>query len=78
MKVRLKCFATLVDPDTCDYKKSTSYELDEGQTVQDLVQRAGIHGEDVKVAFVNSRKADLKTVLTDNDRVGLTPAVGGM
>jgi molybdopterin converting factor small subunit len=78
MKVTLKCFSTLVDPDTCDFKKSTTYELDEGQTLRDLVQRAGIDGEDVKIAFVNSRKADLNTVLSDNDRVGLTPAVGGM
>jgi molybdopterin converting factor small subunit len=78
MKVELKCFSTLVNPDTCDYKKSTTYELDEGQTVQDLVQRAGIDGDDVKVAFVNNRKADLNTVLSDTDRVGLTPAVGGM
>lgn len=32
----------------------------------------------VKIAFVNSRKVDLDTVLADGDRVGLTPAVGGM
>jgi molybdopterin converting factor small subunit len=78
MKVTLKCFTTLVDSDTCDFKKSTTYELDDGQTLQDLVHRAGVAGEDVKIAFVNSRKVDLDTVLSDNDRVGLAPAVGGM
>ena len=78
MKVNLKCFSTLVNPDTCDFKESTTYELDDGQTLQDLVQRAGIDGEDVKIAFVNSRKAELDTVLSDSDRVGLAPAVGGM
>ena len=78
MKVALKCFSTLVNPDTCDFKESTTYELDDGQTLRDLVQRAGIDGEDVKIAFVNSRKAEMNTVLSDRDRVGLAPAVGGM
>lgn len=78
MKVALKCFSALVNPDTCNFKESTTYELDEGQTLQDLVQQAGIDSKDVKIAFVNSRKAGLDTVLSDSDRVGLTPAVGGM
>jgi molybdopterin converting factor small subunit len=78
MKINLKCFATLVNTDTCDFKESTTYELDEGQTLQDLVERAGIASKDVKIAFVNSRAADLDTVLFDGDRVGLAPAVGGM
>lgn len=78
MKVTLKCFSTLVNPDTCDFKQSTTYELDEGQTLQHLVQRAGIDGKDVKIAFVNSRQAGLDTVLSDRDQIGLAPAVGGM
>lgn len=78
MKVNLKCFSTLVDQEKCDYRKSTTYELDDGQTLQDLVNRAGVESKDVKIAFVNSRKVDLDTVLSDNDRVGLAPAVGGM
>lgn len=78
MKIDLKCFATLVSTDTCDFKKSTTYGLDEGQTLQDLVERAGIARKDVKIAFVNSRAVDLNTVLFDGDRVGLAPAVGGM
>ncbi len=78
MKVDLKCFSTLVNPDTCDFKESTSYILEDKQTVVDLVQRAGISREDVKIAFVNSRIVDIDTVLSDGDRVGLAPAVGGM
>jgi molybdopterin converting factor small subunit len=78
MKVNLKCFSTLVIPDTCDFTEITTYELDDGQTLKDLVQRAGIDGEDIKIAFVNSRKVDLDTVLSDRDQVGLAPAVGGM
>lgn len=78
MKVSLKCFSTLVDPNTCDFKNATVYELVTGQTVGDLARYAGIDREDIKIAFVNSRKANLETHLSDNDQVGLSPAVGGM
>ena len=78
MKVDLKCFSTLVNPDTCDFKESTAYVLADNQTVNDLVRRAWISREDVKIAFVNSRIVELDTVLSDGDRVGLAPAVGGM
>jgi molybdopterin converting factor small subunit len=78
MKVTLKCFSKLVDEDTCDYKQATTYELDDGQTLKDLADRAGVDSKKVKIAFVNSRRVDLDTVLSDNDRVGLAPAVGGM
>jgi molybdopterin converting factor small subunit len=78
MKVNLKCFSKLVNAETCDYKDSTSYDLDNGQSVEDLISRAGIAKEDVKIVFVNSRKVDFNTVLTDGDQVGLAPAVGGM
>ena len=78
MRVNIKCFASLVNLDTCDYKDSTEYELDDGQTVEDLVKLAGISREDVKIAFINSRVVDLDTVLSDGDQVGLAPAVGGM
>jgi molybdopterin converting factor small subunit len=78
MKVDLKCFSTLVDSETCDYKDSTPYNLAEGQTVEDLAQRAGIAKKNVKIVFVNSRIVDFDTTLSDGDRVGLAPAVGGM
>ena len=78
MQVDLKCFAKLVNPGTCDFKESTSYELDQGQTVQHLLEQAEISREDIKIAFVNSRVVDLDTVLSEGDRVGLAPAVGGM
>lgn len=78
MKVNIKCFSTLSDKDACNYMESTSYELAAGETVEDLVVRTGIGRKDVKIAFVNSRRVELDTVLSDGDRVGLTPAVGGM
>jgi sulfur carrier protein ThiS len=77
MKVNLKCFSTLVNPDTCNYKDSTPYELNDGQTIQDLIESAGIAAEDVKIAIVNNRTVDFDTVLSHGDQVGLSPAVGG-
>ena len=78
MRINLKCFSTLVNIDTCDYKNSTEYDLAEGQTVEDLVQFAGIPREDVKIVFVNNRIVNFDTVLSGGDQVGLAPAVGGM
>lgn len=78
MKVALKCFATLADPDTCDFKDGTAYELEDGQTVGHLIQLARINDEDVSIIFVNSRVVDLDTVLSEGDRVALTPATAGL
>lgn len=78
MKISLKCFSSLVNPDTCNFKDSTTYSLKDGQTVDDLVQRAGFDKQDVKIAFVNNQIVYFDKVLSDGDRVGLAPAVGGM
>lgn len=74
MKVALKCFADLANPDTCDYKDGTIYEMEEGLTLKHLIKLAGINCEDVAMAFVNSRVVGFDKVLSDGDRVGLTPA----
>jgi sulfur carrier protein ThiS len=78
MNVKLKCFSSLASAGSCDYKDSHPYRLSEGQTVGDLVERAGIEKKDVKIAFVNSKIVDFDKILTDGDQVGLAPAVGGM
>lgn len=78
MKVNLKCFSTLVNIDTCDYRDSTEYDLDDGHTIEGLVQLAEFPREDVKIVFVNSRIVDFDTVLPGGDQVGLAPTVGGM
>ena len=78
MNVNLKCFSTLADLDKCDFRESKSYALKDGQTVEDLVSKAGIEKKDVKIVFVNGKKGDLATRLTNGDQVGLAPAVGGM
>lgn len=78
MKVNLKCFAKLSTEGECDYKGSTPYEMNEGETVHDLAKRANLEPKDVEIAFVNNRVVSPETVLAEGDRVGLAPAVGGM
>ena len=78
MRVELKCFSNLTDPDKCDFSESTIYDIYDGQTVEDLLGQVGIDKKDVKIAFRNSQIVNLDTVLTDGDRIGLAPAVGGM
>jgi len=78
MHIELKCFASIVNPGTCDYVGGTAYELKEGQTVEDLIQAAGVDKEKLKIAFVNGRVVAFDTVLQPGDQVGLAPAVGGM
>jgi molybdopterin converting factor small subunit len=73
MRVQVKCFATLcghTPPGGC-------LELAQGATVADLLSRIDLTEQDLKLVFVNSRHADLGTVLVDGDQVGLFPAVGG-
>ena len=78
MKIEIKCFSKLATGDKCDYRESTLYELAQGQTVEDLFQKVGINKDDVKLVFVNSKKVDFSAVLSEGDRVGLAPAIGGM
>jgi sulfur carrier protein ThiS len=78
MKVDLKCFSSLVNPDTCDHKGSTAYELSDGQTVEDLAGIAGIDRENIKLVFVNGQIVELNEALSDGDQVGLAPVTGGM
>lgn len=78
MIVHLKCFSTLAHPDKCDFTDSTTYELAEGQTVENLLNLSGINIGDVKIAIINGRVVGFDTVLNDGDRIGLAPTVSSL
>ena len=78
MKVRVKCFATLADADSCDYKDSIEYEVSEGDTVNNLVDRLKIAKEEIKIVFRNNKLVDFDTPLAEGDQLGFAPAVGAM
>ena len=54
MNIKVKCFATLAEADTCDYKDSIEYEVSEGDTVDNLVDRLDITREEIKIVFRNN------------------------
>jgi sulfur-carrier protein len=78
MKISLKCFAKLSEANVCDFRDGDDREVSEGETVESLIKRLGFPLEDIKIVFVNGKKVDLDTVLSNGDRLGLAPASGGM
>lgn len=78
MKVKVKCFATIAEADTCDYKDSIEYEVSEGDTVDNLVDRLDLARENIKIVFRNNKVVDFNTPLAEGDQLGFAPAVGGM
>ena len=78
IKVKVKCFSTMVKADQCDYKGSTEHELVEGSTVHDLVEKLSLPIEALKIIFVNGREKDLDTILEEGDQVAFSPVTGAM
>ena len=78
MIVHLKCFSSLASPDKCDFSESMVYELEKGQTVENLIELSGIDINEVKIAFINGQIVGFDAVLKEGDRVGLTPTVSAL
>ncbi len=78
MKISLKCFAKLSTENVCDFRDGDDREVTAGETVRSLIKRLGFPLDDIKIVFVNGKIVDLDTVLKDGDRLGLSPATGGM
>jgi len=74
MPIELKCYATLapLTPSNAD-----AFPIHSGETVLDLLSRLSIPAEEVKIVFVNGLSAELDKTLSDGDRVGVFPPVGG-
>jgi sulfur-carrier protein len=78
MKINIKCFATLSEDGHCDYKDSRVIELDENADVNQLITQLELPQDKVEIVFVNGKRVDPNETLSDGDRVGFFPAVGGM
>ncbi len=78
IKVNVKCFSTLRNAETCDFKEGTEYELYEGSNVHDLVEKLEIPLEAITIVFVNHREVDFLTVLHNGDKVAFSPKTGAM
>jgi len=62
-----------------DYDPLTgmAVEFAPGETVAGLVARLGLDPKRIKIIMLNGRSAKLEDSLSDGDRVGLFPPVGG-
>ncbi|TIH18409.1 MoaD/ThiS family protein [Marinifilum sp. JC120] len=74
MKITLLCYATFAVKSPSD---SEAFPISEGETVTDVLNRVGIPVDEVKIIFINGVSSKFDAVLSDGDRVGLFPAVGG-
>lgn len=72
--IHIKLFATLqrFRPSSAD-----NYAIDPGITVGKLLEQLDIPGEKAKLIFIDGVKADLSSILTGGERVGIFPPVGG-
>ncbi len=74
MNITLLCYATFAEKSP---ENSDSFPVTEGETVSDVLERVGIPIDEVKIVFINGRSSEFSTALSDGDRVGVFPAVGG-
>ena len=79
MRIELHLFASLRQylPDTSNGGASTRMEVDEGTTVQEVLDRLSIPPHVPKLMFINGIHAQGDTVLQDGDRVGVFPPIAG-
>ncbi len=73
MKIIVKCFATLATYTPQDGVLETAPST----RVEQVIKELGIAPEDVKIIFINGHHVPPDTPLSDSDRLGLFPAVGG-
>lgn len=73
MRIDVKCFATLARFSP----PGGALELPQGARVSDVMDMLGIAHDDVKIIFINGAHVAAEAALSEGDRLGLFPAVGG-
>ena len=53
------------------------YPVDPGIRLKDILMDLKVPLDQVKLIFINGKKADLETPLNGGERVGIFPAIGG-
>jgi len=73
VKIKLKLFATLRN------NRFDEIELDveNGYSVDFLIDRFKIKQDDVAIIFINGRHADYSSLLNDGDDIAFFPPIGG-
>ena len=78
MEVFVKCFSSLAGAADCAYDQATPRSIPDGGSVRELLQEMNVPESEVKIVFVNGRKAGTETDLAAGDRVALAPPTFGM
>jgi len=73
MSITVNCFATLAH----HAPPGGSLKHVPGLTVGGLIDLLSIPRDHVKTVFINGRQAGMDAPISDNDRVGVFPAVAG-
>ncbi len=78
MRIEIRTFATLaVYNKHPDIDKNATILIPSGSSVKNLINLLGIPEENIRLIFVNGRHSNSNQVLSEGDRVGLFPPVGG-
>lgn len=76
-RIELRLFGHLRDYLPSPGDPGVWIEVEDGVTVQDLVERLGIPPKDPKIILLNGLHADLNVVLNEGDRVSIFPPIAG-
>jgi molybdopterin converting factor small subunit len=78
MKIELRLYASLAAfmPEQTG-GKSLTMEVNEGTTIQNLLEQLKVPQEKIKLVFLNGVHANGDEILKEGDRVGIFPAVAG-
>jgi len=72
--IQIKLFATL---QRFMPASAENYAIKTGTTIGTLLQQLDIPEDKAKLIFIDGLKAELTTVLTGGERIGIFPPVGG-
>ena len=76
MRLEIKLFATL-KPYMKNVPEDGFLEMPDGCDVAAVIEKLTLPDEDVRLIFLNGRHASREHLLSDGDRVGFFPPVGG-
>ncbi len=79
MKIQLNLFASLTKflPEQKDSGFSNLMEIEEGTTIEALLDQLKIPREQPKIIFLNGLHAEETKVLKEGDRLGIFPPLAG-
>lgn len=74
-QVKINLYATLREH--IGGAPSIGFEIEPGQTVEQVLTGLGVPPEQTRIIFVNNRAAGLSEVLQGGETLGVFPAIGG-